>query len=57
LRNQKVQIEGNSFTSLGQEVFMLPTGTTCENTDIVIEQPSRLLNIHIHPRTHNYCST
>jgi len=22
--------------------------------DIVIDQPSRLLSIHIHPRTHNY---
>jgi len=52
LRNQKVQIEGNSFTSLGHEMFMLPHGPTCENADIVIEQPSRLLSIHIHPRKH-----
>jgi len=33
LRNQEVQIEGNSYTSLGHEMFMLPHGTTCENAD------------------------
>ena len=33
LRNQEVQIEGKSYTSLGHEMFMLPTGTTCENAD------------------------
>ena len=42
-----VQNKGKSYSSLGHELFMLPHGTTCVNADIVIEQPSRLLSIHI----------
>ena len=42
--------------SLTQVLAMscLPHDKTCDNADIVIEQPSRLLSVHTHPRTHNY---
>ena len=32
-KNQEVQNEGKSYSSLGHEMFMLQTGTTCENAD------------------------
>ena len=48
-KTKRYKMKASLNSSLGHEMFMLPHGTTCENADIVIEQPSRLLSIHIHP--------